>query len=352
MNDRKYRILWCQEHKVQHREGLAGRKMDRRFISCKKLICVLMAVLCMNHLSACTSLSEEDSDVDNHIENMEENSTVEKINHSGDEKEKEYEVKTTGSIDPKEDGGDDLKKENVRDSMDDSAKTEEKISLEDRGLELLRLLDEMVHRESYFRSYLESYSSSAAEAMNMRNIYEKLSKVSYDRPERIFRITYSEEAMKEVIEFCFSNGDYFEGMSEELKKWLLDQWFLGWNYGQESRVGVYEYGSNDYFERMHMTSLYQISTSFLGDKRNMRCLYLYTFSEQYPVLIGFAGSEDGIVNACVRFIIDDNLKTDSIEDVKDFFKFDLGDTSMENYGIKEFIGDSKDVFDAQVEQVR
>ena len=212
----------------------------------------------------------------------------------------------------------------------DTEKTEsvkvEKVSLEDRGLEVIEIMKEKIHSDTYTNMLL-------LDSLIETDEFQKLKQSSYDKPDKIYRLTIAEDAIENMLKIETTKDLDFGTLSSTLKDELYDQVLYTYMNMLINRSGS-----------MALAIQGSLATDeiFVSDEKNVSCIYLYEYADQYPIAVVFGGSEDGAVLARGYFVLSDDFKAGSVEEVK---------KSMLIQGLAE----SADIYEAmgiQVEEIK
>lgn len=166
--------------------------------------------------------------------------------------------------------------------------------------DLIRLLSEKVHSDTY----VELMTTSS---LTKSDAFAKLREGNYDAPEKIYKITFTKKDMKLLCELANVDQDAFDNMSKELKEAMQGQMFASYMTVLTSKTA----GA----ERLALQSLFTAQKLFVAEEKNLSCIYLYAYKDAYPVAIYVGGAEDGATQASASFVLIDDFKADTEEDV-------------------------------------
>ena len=200
-------------------------------------------------------------------------------------------------------------------------------SIEQHCLDLVKLLNEKVQSDTYVELV-------ATSSLTKSDAFEKLREGNYDTPEKIYKITFIKPDMNLLYELASSiKQDAFDDMSTELKEDLQGQMLASYTTVLTSRlVGA---------ERLALQSVFTTQKLFVADEKNLSYIYLYAYKDAYPVAIFIGGSDDGATQATASFVLIDDFKSDSVDDVIS----SMFPSLMEGVDLKELYG-------AEVEEIK
>ena len=179
----------------------------------------------------------------------------------------------------------------------------EQISLKERGESVIRLIDEKLHSESYAK--LIGVPSDILKSES----YLKLKNCKYEKPEKVYRVTFSEAAAELFLDMNAADGFDLSSLSEELKESLRNQIQESWITmltGQMS--GAKELAIQSFFAAEELFA----DPSMAGQ----RCLLLYVYDDAYPVAVSFVGSKDGAIRARGNLVLIDDFPAGNINETE------------------------------------
>ena len=219
--------------------------------------------------------------------------------------------------------------ENQGDSKGTGKTKVSKISLEDRGLEVIQLMDEKLHNEEY-QELMVGKSSSVYDT----EAYQKLEEATYGQPDKIFRITFSDDGLEGLLETYGAKDVKLSSWSKELQELAKTQIKMSFMTILVARDGA---------SKVALQSLFTTGKIFVTDEeRDRQGIYLYTYQDQYPIAVTITITEDGAASANGTFVLLDDFKAGSEEEVKESLLSVLGGDA-EEYG---------KVLGIQIEQVK
>ena len=174
------------------------------------------------------------------------------------------------------------------------------VSIEQHCSDLIKLLSEKVHNDTY----VELMTTSS---LTKSDAFAELREGNYDAPEKIYKITFTKKDMKLLCELANVDQDAFDDMSKELKESLQSQLVAAFMTLLTSKTA----GA----ERLALQSSFSAQKLFVAEEKNLRCIYLYAYKDTYPVAIYVGGAEDGATQASASFVLIDDFKADTEEDV-------------------------------------
>ncbi len=163
-----------------------------------------------------------------------------------------------------------------------------------KGLEIIDLMDDAIESEEYLTIYGNSY------------YYDRFGDyVDHDKPESVYKITITDEALIEYTEYV---GLDIGGMPEALLDKTLDKIHSTMGQYLLSRIG-----SNIYNASISSS----VSTTFVGPSQN--AIYLYTYEDAYPAIVVFTGGDGLSVSATGYIIFNSEDELDSLENIESIF---------------------------------
>ena len=187
----------------------------------------------------------------------------------------------------------------------------EKLSLKEQGLKVVRLMNEKIQSDEY-QALMGLTTSSLAKS----EVLKKLREANYDQPENIYRIRFSNDDLGNLLKYYRLEEIELSSMSDELQK-TLQKRILGsvFNF-LITKEGV---------ERVALQSYFSTDLLFVADEKNIQEIYLYAYPDQYPIAVTITVAEDGAASATGNFVILDDFKAGSEQEVKESLLSKLGD---------------------------
>jgi len=179
----------------------------------------------------------------------------------------------------------------------------EQISIKERGESVIRLIDEKLHSESYAK--LIGVPSDILKSES----YLKLKNCKYEKPEKVYRVTFSEAAAELFLNMNASDGFDLSSLSEELKESLRNQIQESWIAMLTGKMmGAKELAIQSFFAAEELF----VDPSMAGQ----RYLLLYVYDDAYPVAVSFVGSKDGAIRARGNLVLIDDFPAGNINETE------------------------------------
>lgn len=177
-------------------------------------------------------------------------------------------------------------------------------SLYEKGLELTEVLLEAVDSDEYWENMgigSEEYFSYV----------EQLREGKYKEPKNVYVLTVSEEGMENLLEELD-----MEDVSERLQKTIIYKMFGSITTRFNAQMGS---------TPLAVSSVYNVSTTFVCDEIEESCVYIYKYKNALPVVVTFVVGEDNTVSATAGFLMSIDLLEDLEETLDDMeFYEELG----------------------------
>lgn len=167
----------------------------------------------------------------------------------------------------------------------------------DQGLEIVTLLEELVHSDEYI------YAFSSSE--DILNIIKEIRNGDYSNPQTVYRITLDLDNVLKANEML-NMEQSSEALISNMKSRVLNSIITGIN----SRSGV---------TVLAATSVCTIGKTFVCPEIHEEMIYLYTYSDASPVAVTFTLGEDHTVNANGNFLLYDDLSAGSVQELLEYF---------------------------------
>ena len=169
-------------------------------------------------------------------------------------------------------------------------------TLEDCGAKIVSLMNDMITSESYANLYgLPSEYDATV---------EKLRGVDYSSPSAIYKLSISKESLTAGVMDL-------ENFSGELKMYLENTLYTSFVSQINSKMG----GINS----VVVASSFTTSLSFAYDGLKSPEMYLYAFENGAPIIVVYKPGDSGAITAPGTFLIVDDFKTDSAEQIAESF---------------------------------
>ena len=176
------------------------------------------------------------------------------------------------------------------------SKPEQK-SLYAQGLEVVKLMDEMIQTEEY----VDLHTGSS----EIKTIIQNIGSGNYTTPKAVYSISITEENL-----IALSEVDSLNNASEELKDFLLQRVLETLMTQINGMSGV---------ENLAASSVCTVGKTFVNENVNSDVIYLYTYEGAKPVAVTFTVGEDKAVTATGVFVMYDGFTCGSAEEIKEFF---------------------------------
>ncbi|MBP5282173.1 MAG: hypothetical protein J6Z22_06705, partial [Lachnospiraceae bacterium] len=132
-------------------------------------------------------------------------------------------------------------------------------SVEQYCLDLIRLLNEKVHNDTYVEIM-------ATSSLTKSDAFDRLREGNYDAPEKIYKITFTKKDLDQLYKLLSVEEDGFTNMSEELKESLQGQLRASFMTLLTSKlVGA---------ERLALQSVFTAQKLFVTEEKSLSCIYL------------------------------------------------------------------------------
>ncbi len=176
--------------------------------------------------------------------------------------------------------------------------SEKQVPLYDRGIEVVSLLHEMAHSETY----IEAYSGNT----KIKDIITSVGSDNPALPKAVYEIKIPTDKINELLNLGEANN-----FSDRLNNFIKSR-----SYSiiptQINAIG----GA----EKLAAASICTIGTSFIDKNLSENVMYLYVYENSAPVIVNFSpAGNDNIVNTSGMFIFNENFSTDIFESLKEFF---------------------------------
>lgn len=170
-------------------------------------------------------------------------------------------------------------------------------ALLEQGKLVISLLNEKLHNDSY----LELMGTAS---LTEGETFAKLRATDYQEAEKVYQITLSGDAWGKLFALMSDDKNLLNSASEELKSSLGRQMLESFVTLMVSRMGD--------SKTVALQSILMAERLFVEPTaKNEESIFLYVFEGAYPISVSFTGSQDGAVKAVGRFVLIDDIKTDS-----------------------------------------
>ena len=171
--------------------------------------------------------------------------------------------------------------------------------LKTAGAEVAALMSEMTQQEGYAALYRlpAAYSETLTEVQNG----------NHQKMQAVYQLTFSPEKILGT------------GMDDSSFSPAIADYITASAYVSFSSVG----NQNESLDAMAVSAAFSASKTFVGETLTEPVIYLYTFTDGFPIAVTFIPGDDGAIRAVGSFIINRKLVTDSAETIEACFK-DIG----------------------------
>lgn len=176
-------------------------------------------------------------------------------------------------------------------------------SLYEHGLDLADTIVEAAEVEEYW------------EAMGIRseNFLEQIENITsgkYKEPKKVYALTVSHDGLSNMLEEMDLDVDE---LSEDLQNLIGNRMF-----GSLANQVNAQSGS----ESLVVSSVLNATKTFVCDKLESNCMYIYLYKKGTPISVTFIKGEDGSVSATATFLMAESLGEDLEEALEDIDIFD------------------------------
>lgn len=161
------------------------------------------------------------------------------------------------------------------------------VSLKDKGLEIIGLMDELAADKEYRKAMLTG-DSARMKKMLKKAVHKK-------KPGEIYQVTFqSENSLFQIME----KGGISSSKMTEQEKEVFFQRSIG------ALAGRFQGGSA---EALALSAVYQVEKCFVSDELKEDMVYFYIYKDACPVAVAFLKGEDGAVLAKAQYIFDESF---------------------------------------------
>lgn len=172
----------------------------------------------------------------------------------------------------------------------------EGLSLELHGMDVVRMMEELVKSEFYGNAMSGSSEIHAVAAAAAAG--------NYDECKAVYKITVP--ALQSLLETAGDEKVSMEGFSEELMQHLENRNVSAVMSQINALDGAYAVAA---------ASMYTASKTFVSDELTNSMIYLYEFENGAPVAVTFLKGEDNTVSANGQFMLKKDFPIDSAEGI-------------------------------------
>lgn len=178
-----------------------------------------------------------------------------------------------------------------------SNSTEQTKSLYEHGIELISLMQEMAESDAYFTLYTANDE--------LKEIISAAGNGDYAEPKEVYQIKISEDMISGMAEV-----EGIDSLSDQLKAHVISRTYTA-VATQINAAG----GAN----MLAAASICTAGKTFVSSELTENTIYLYTYENATPAIVTFVAGEGGAVSASSYFIFYDDFKTDTAENIEQFF---------------------------------
>lgn len=176
-------------------------------------------------------------------------------------------------------------------------------SLYEHGLDLVDTIVEAAEVEEYW------------EAMGIRgeNFLEQIENITngkYKEPKKVYALTISHDGLSNMLEEMDLDVDE---LSEDLQNLIGNRIFASLANQVNAQGGS---------ETLVVSSVLNATKTFVCDKLESNCMYIYLYKKGTPVSVTFIKGEDGSVSASATFLMAETVAEDLEEALEDIEIFD------------------------------
>ncbi len=176
-------------------------------------------------------------------------------------------------------------------------------SLYEHGLDLADTIVEAAEVEAYW------------EAMGIRgeNFLEQIENITsgkYKEPKKVYALTISHDGLSNMLEEMDLDVDE---LSEDLQNLIGNRMFGSLANQVNAQAGS---------DTLVVSSVLNATKTFVCDKLESNCMYIYLYKKGTPISVTFIKGEDGSVSASATFLMAESLGEDLEEALEDIELFD------------------------------
>lgn len=165
-------------------------------------------------------------------------------------------------------------------------------SLYEKGLELTEVLVEAAESDEYW----DCMGFGSDEFLSY---VEDIREGKYKEPKNVYVLTLSEKGAENLLEELD-----LEDVSESLQNSIVHRMFGGMATRFNGQMGS---------TALAVSSIYNVSTTFVCDDIEGCCVYIYEYKKALPVVVTFVEGEDNTVAATAGFL----MSADMLEDLEE-----------------------------------
>lgn len=171
-------------------------------------------------------------------------------------------------------------------------------SLYSQGLEVVQLMDEITESEEYI---------DIAVPDNLKSVVKELADGDYSTPKTVYSIEVSEKDLATIAEM-----NSFDNISDNLKHLIMSKVCNSFITRVNSMGGV---------EDVAVSGICTAGKTFVNENADKNIIYLYTYENTAPIAVTFIKGDDNSVSANGTFVMYDDFKCGSADEIKDFFNY-------------------------------
>jgi hypothetical protein len=176
-------------------------------------------------------------------------------------------------------------------------------SLYEHGLDLADTIVEAAEVEEYWEAMGIRSENFLAQ---MENIIEG----KYKEPQKVYALTVSHEGLSNMLEDMDLDVD---DLSEDLQNLIGNKMFGSLANQVNARGGS---------DSLVVSSVLNATKTFVCDKLESNCMYIYLYKKGTPISVTFIKGEDGSVSATATFLMAESLGEDLEEALEDIEVFE------------------------------
>lgn len=176
-------------------------------------------------------------------------------------------------------------------------------SLYEHGLDLVDTIVEAAEEEGYWEAMGIRSENFLAQIENITN-------GKYKEPKKVYALTVSHKGLSNMLEELDLDVDE---LSENLQNMIGNKMFASLANQVNAQGGS---------ETLVVSSVLNATKTFVCDKLESNCMYIYLYKKGTPISVTFIKGEDGSVSATATFLMAESLGEDLEEALEDIEIFD------------------------------
>lgn len=173
-------------------------------------------------------------------------------------------------------------------------------SLYAQGLEIIKLMSEMIHNE-------ECVNIFAAGSSEIASVVQGISTGDYSEPKAVYAVSIADDNLAAMIELNSPDNT-----SDGLRLFLMQKMFGSLMIQINSMSGM---------AKVAAASVCTVEKTFVDENTTEDVIYLYTYENAVPVAVTFTIGENHAVSASGIFIMNDEFTCGSANEIKYFLGF-------------------------------